>query len=257
MGCPQKNSNMEEKIGTVKHVIHARTNGFLTYTNDNGEEDSIYFSCKAEFHKSWRSIWLKGDKVKFYIEDHGEHGLYAHITGYVGNEMLDVLTQRIKKEEARILVGKLKVEDHRLRFVERETRITFNVSNFAPRDIRFEENQLFEAYYDPTVSIKSVQLVEPEYAVGLLRTRKRMRRPIMVVVMEATPTLLLVSIPNSSLVAKVTQFDPNRAYQAGDVLYAYYVTQDGSTVMMTEKKTYENSDEGKKKLEEDNFEINK
>ena len=229
---------MEELTGIVKYLIHPESNGFLTYVNSDGEEESIYFSCSAQVHKKSHSVWLKGDVVTFVPEQQREDRLFARITGFVKNDLLEELVQRLEKAKTNVLLGRLKVHYDKLYFVERETKISFFVTNLLPEGLKIDASKLYEAYYDQDISTRCVRLTEAEYVVNLLRTRKRTHQPIMAIVSEVSSEYLSINIPNSYVMGRVLKFDKERGYSEGDIIYVYFVAVLDGQLAFVERDCY-------------------
>lgn len=227
---------MAETIGKIKYLIHPESNGFLTYINEKGEEDSIYFSCNAPVHKKSHSVWLKGDIVSFDIELQKEDRLFARVNGYIGNELLDSLKKRVEEDKSNVIYGRLKVHYDKLYFVELATKISFYVTNLNPNCLKdIDPAKVFEAYYDPAISERCVRLTEADYVDTLLRTRKRTKQSIMAIVTEVHPDYLIVNIPNSYVVGKVIKFEEGHWYNPEDIIEVYFVSNANGTLSFIEK----------------------
>lgn len=213
---------MKELTGTIAFLIDHKSHGFINYQNEDGENQSIFFSSYARRFKSRRSLWFKGDKVLFYIEQNEGEKKCARITHYLGNELIESLNQRLLESKSYIINGYLNMHDDKVYFTEQETGVYFRISNLSPLGLHLDHKKLYEAYYDPMFSQRSVTLFEAENVRALLIAAKHAHQTVQTTVCQVNTDNIFVSVLDSCVVGIVEIPINEHSYNKGDRLNLYY-----------------------------------
>ena len=213
---------MDELTGTIAFLIDHKSPGFLNYRNEDGEIQSIFFSSFVRRFKPRSSIWFKGDKVSFYIEQNEEEKRCARITRYLGNELIESLHKRLTEPNSYIINGYLNMHDDKVYFTEQETGVYFRISNLPPLGLHLDHKKLYEAYYDPSVSTRSVTLLEAEKIKAQLDAAKQAHQTVKTTVCQVNTDNIFVSIFDSCVVGIVETPITEHSYRRGDELNLYY-----------------------------------
>lgn len=213
---------MNELIGTIGFLIGHKSHGFIDYQNEDGENQSIFFSTDTRRIKSHSSLWFKGDKVSFYIEQNEGKKRCARITHYLGNELIESINRRVKESESNIIYGYLNMHDDQVYFKEQETGVYFRLSNLSPIGLQLDHKKIYEAYYDPLITQRSVTLLEAENVKALLQAAKHAHKTVQTEVWQVNTDNIFVSVLDTCVVGIVEIPINEHAYKKGDRLNIYY-----------------------------------
>jgi len=213
---------MDELIGTIAFLIDHKSNGFLDYQNEDGENQNIFFSGYSRRFKSNSSIWFKGDKVSFYIEQNEGEKRYARITHYHGNELIESLNRRLKESKSNIINGYLNMHHDKVYFTEQETGVYFRLSNLSPIGLHLDHQKLYEAYYDPMISQRSVTLFEAENVRAQLFAAKHAHKTVQTIVYRVNTDNIFVDVLDTCIVGIVEIPINEHSYKKGDILNLYF-----------------------------------
>ena len=114
------------------------------------------------------------------------------------------------------------MHDDKVYFTEQESRIYFRISNLSPIGLRLDHRKLYTAYYDTTISKRSVRLLEAENVKALLNASKQAHQPIQTKVSEVNADSIFVLIRDTCIVGILEIPMNEHSYQRGDVLNLYY-----------------------------------
>lgn len=213
---------MKELIGTIGFLIDHKSHGFIDYLNEAGENKSIFFSSYSRRFKSRSSLWFRGDKVSFYIEQNEGEKRCARITRYLGNELIDSLNRRQIESKSNVINGYLNMHDDKVYFTEQETGVYFRLSNLSPIGLHLDHQKLYEAYYDPMISQRSVTLIEAENVKDQLAAAKHAHKTVPTVVYQVNTDNIFVDVFDTCVVGIVEIPINEHSYKKGDRLNLYY-----------------------------------